>query len=112
MSQLRKLSRLVSHLQHFAATAYSQELGSSNRNLAEQRSPKLSMFLCIDTSNRHEQSLTAFKDDGIVVGPALAHRLLLPLGTVEQVITADEITLMQVPGLGRTKARQIREIIS
>ena len=46
------------------------------------------------------------------VGPALADRLLLHFGTVEQVITADEITLMQVPGLGRTKARRIREIVS
>jgi DNA excision repair protein ERCC-4 len=46
------------------------------------------------------------------VGPALADRLLLHFGTVEQVITADEITLMQVPGLGRTKARRIRGIVS
>jgi DNA excision repair protein ERCC-4 len=46
------------------------------------------------------------------VGPALAHRLLLHFGTVEHVITADEITLMQVRGLGRTKARRIREIVS
>jgi Fanconi anemia group M protein len=46
------------------------------------------------------------------VGPALADRLLLHFGTVEQVMTADEITLMKVPGLGRTKARRIREIVS
>ena len=46
------------------------------------------------------------------VGPALADRLLLHFGTVEHVITADEITLMQVPGLGPTKARRIREIVS
>lgn len=46
------------------------------------------------------------------VGPALAHRLLLHFGTVEHVITADEVTLMQVHGLGRTKARRIREIVS
>jgi ERCC4-type nuclease len=39
-------------------------------------------------------------------------RLLLHFGMVERVITADEITLRQVPGLGRTKARQIREIVS
>ena len=46
------------------------------------------------------------------IGPALADRLLRHFGTVEQVITADEITLMQVAGLGRTKARRIREIVS
>lgn len=46
------------------------------------------------------------------IGPALADRLLLHFGTVEHVITADEITLMQVPGLGRTKARRIREMVS
>ena len=46
------------------------------------------------------------------VGPALADRLLRHFGTVERVITADEITLMQIPGLGRTKARRIREIVS
>jgi DNA excision repair protein ERCC-4 len=46
------------------------------------------------------------------VGPALADRLLRHSGTVEQVITADEITLMQVAGLGHTKARRIREIVS
>jgi DNA excision repair protein ERCC-4 len=46
------------------------------------------------------------------VGPALADRLLLHFGTVEHVITADEIALRQVPGLGRTKARRIREIVS
>ena len=43
---------------------------------------------------------------------SVAHRLLLHFGTVEHVITADEITLMQVPGLGRTKARRIKEIVS
>jgi DNA excision repair protein ERCC-4 len=43
------------------------------------------------------------------VGPALADRLLRHFGTVEQVITADEITLMQVADLGRTKARRIRD---
>jgi hypothetical protein len=37
-------------------------------------------------------------------------RLPRHFGTVERVITADEITLMQVPGLGPTKARRIREI--
>jgi DNA excision repair protein ERCC-4 len=42
------------------------------------------------------------------VDAALADRLLLHFGTVEHVITADEITLRQVPGLGRTKARLVR----
>jgi DNA excision repair protein ERCC-4 len=45
------------------------------------------------------------------VGPALAHRLLLQLGSVEGVVTADEGTLMQVRGLGAKKASRIRELV-
>lgn len=45
------------------------------------------------------------------VGPALAYRLLLQLGSVERVVTADEATLMQVRGLGAKKASRIREIV-
>jgi len=44
------------------------------------------------------------------VGPALAHRLLLQLGSVERVVTADETTLSQVRGLGPKKAARIREL--
>jgi ERCC4-type nuclease len=46
------------------------------------------------------------------VGPALAYRLLLQLGSVERVVTADEATLMQVRGLGAKKASRIRELVS
>jgi DNA excision repair protein ERCC-4 len=45
------------------------------------------------------------------VGPALAQRLLLHLGSVERVVTADEATLMQVRGLGIKKASRIRELV-
>jgi Fanconi anemia group M protein len=45
------------------------------------------------------------------VGPALAHRLLLQLGSVEGVVTADEATLMQVRGMGAKKAFRIRELV-
>jgi len=45
------------------------------------------------------------------VGPALAHRLLLHFGSVERVITADESTLMQIPGIGPKKAARIRELV-
>ena len=45
------------------------------------------------------------------VGPALAHRLLLQLGSVERVVTADEATLSQVRGLGPKKAARIRELV-
>jgi len=45
------------------------------------------------------------------VGPALAYRLLLQLGSVERVMTADEATLMQVRGLGAKKASRIRELV-
>ena len=45
------------------------------------------------------------------VGPALANRLLLQLGSVEGVVTADEATLMQVRGLGIKKASRIRELV-
>lgn len=46
------------------------------------------------------------------VGPALAYRLLLQLGSVERVITADETALMQVRGVGPKKAARIREVVS
>ena len=45
------------------------------------------------------------------VGPALAHRLLLHFGSVERVMTADETTLMQIPGIGPKKAARIRELV-
>jgi ERCC4-type nuclease len=45
------------------------------------------------------------------VGPAMANRLLLQFGSVERVLTADEIMLMQVRGVGRKKAQRIREIV-
>ena len=45
------------------------------------------------------------------VGPALAHWLLLQLGSVERVVTADETTLSQVRGLGPKKAARIRELV-
>ena len=46
------------------------------------------------------------------VGPALAYRLLLHLGSVERVVTADEATLMQVRGLGAKKVSRIRELLT
>jgi len=45
------------------------------------------------------------------VGPALAHRLLLHFGPVERVVTAEETTLMQIPGIGSKKAARIRELV-
>ena len=46
------------------------------------------------------------------VGPALANRLLLQFGTVEQVMTADESMLVQVRGVGAKKAQRIRKLVS
>ena len=46
------------------------------------------------------------------VGPALADRLLLQFGSVERVMTADTSTLVQVRGIGSTKARAIRSLVS
>lgn len=46
------------------------------------------------------------------VGPALANRLLVQFGTVEQVITADESMLVQVRGVGTKKAQRIRKVVS
>jgi DNA excision repair protein ERCC-4 len=45
------------------------------------------------------------------VGPALAHRLLVELGSVERVVTAEEGTLTRVRGLGPKKAARIRELV-
>jgi ERCC4-type nuclease len=45
------------------------------------------------------------------IGPALANRLLLQLGSIERVVRADEPTLMEVRGLGRIKAARIRELV-
>jgi DNA excision repair protein ERCC-4 len=46
------------------------------------------------------------------VGPALANRLLLHFGSVEQVITAQQSVLMQVRGIGAKKAERIRKLVS
>jgi ERCC4-type nuclease len=45
------------------------------------------------------------------VGPALAHRLLAQLGSVEGVITAEAAALTQVHGLGPKKAARIRQLV-
>jgi len=45
------------------------------------------------------------------VGPALATRLLDPLGSVERVVTADIDSLLQVRGVGPKKAARIRELV-
>lgn len=45
------------------------------------------------------------------VGPALAQRLLLQLGSIEGVITADESTLVEVRGVGPKKAARIRALV-
>lgn len=45
------------------------------------------------------------------VGPALAHRLLAQLGSVEGVITAGAAALTQVRGLGPKKAARIRQLV-
>jgi Fanconi anemia group M protein len=45
------------------------------------------------------------------VGPALAHRLLARLGSVEGVITAGAGALTQVRGLGPKKAARIRQLV-
>lgn len=46
------------------------------------------------------------------VGPVLATQLLNRFGTVEKVIAAPEEELMQIPRLGKVKARRIRELVS
>ena len=46
------------------------------------------------------------------VGPALANRLLLQFGSVEQVITADQRMLTKVRGIGQKKAQRIRKLVS
>ncbi|MBU4312722.1 MAG: hypothetical protein KJ706_08400 [Candidatus Omnitrophica bacterium] len=46
------------------------------------------------------------------VGPKLAIQLLDHFGTVEKVITASEKELLQIRGLGKIKAKRIRQIVS
>jgi DNA excision repair protein ERCC-4 len=46
------------------------------------------------------------------VGPALANRLLVHFGSVERVITADPGLLVQVRGIGPSKAQRIRDVVS
>jgi DNA excision repair protein ERCC-4 len=46
------------------------------------------------------------------VGPALANRLLLQFGSVEDVVTATEGMLTQVRGIGPKKAQRIRKLVS
>jgi Fanconi anemia group M protein len=46
------------------------------------------------------------------IGPALAHRLLVELGSVERVVTAEEDALTHVRGIGRRTARRIRELVT
>lgn len=45
------------------------------------------------------------------VGPALAKQLLEHFGSVENVFTADEEELTQVPGIGGEKAKRIRKLV-
>ena len=45
------------------------------------------------------------------VGPALAHRLLAQLGSVEGVVMAGAAALTQVRGLGLKKAARIRQLV-
>jgi Fanconi anemia group M protein len=46
------------------------------------------------------------------IGPALANRLLLHFGSVENVVTATEGLLSHVRGIGPAKARRIRNLVS
>ncbi len=45
------------------------------------------------------------------IGPALAQRLLLQLGSIERIVTAEEATLRLVRGVGARKAARIRELV-
>ena len=45
------------------------------------------------------------------VGPALANQLLRQFGSIERVITAEATALMQIRGIGPTKAARIRELL-
>ncbi|ABE53586.1 nuclease [Shewanella denitrificans OS217] len=46
------------------------------------------------------------------VGPKLASRLLHHFNNVEAVFIASEAALMQVDGIGKQKAKKIREILT
>ena len=45
------------------------------------------------------------------ISATMAERLLLHFGTVERIMTASEEELMEVEGIGKKKARAIREVL-
>ena len=82
--------------------------------LANQVSkPHLHILRRVDRKPKRLASRRLFLLQGLPgVGPALAHRLMAQLGTVEGVITAGAASLSQVRGIGPKKAARIRELVA
>ena len=80
--------------------------------LAQQACRRQSTLRRYDRKPKRLASRKLYMLQGIPgVSPALAERLLLQLGSLERVFTADAGTLIRVRGLGPTKAARIRELL-
>lgn len=83
------------------------------RFLADQASePGQTVLVRYDRKPKRLTTQRLFVLQGLPgIGPELARRLLLELGSVERVMTADAATLQGVRGIGPTKAARIRELL-
>ncbi|MCL1138022.1 ERCC4 domain-containing protein [Shewanella pneumatophori] len=95
------------------------------RSLSQAESAKI-IYFCATQLNRrktgvisHGRKPKRYKNQQLFilqslpkVGPKLAKRLLMHFDSIEAVFTASEAQLSGVEGIGREKARQIRQILA
>ena len=95
------------------------------RSLSQAETAKI-LYFCANQLNRREHELTLTgrkpkrtKNQQLFilqslpeVGLKLANKLLCHFASVEAVVTASEEALMQVDGIGKEKARKIREVLT
>jgi len=82
------------------------------RALAHQAASRGAVLRRYDRKPKRLASRKLYMLQGLPgVGPALAHRLLLQFGSIQQVIGASQAALMQVRGVGSKKAAQIRQLV-
>lgn len=95
------------------------------RSLSQTETAKI-LYFCATQLNRRENELTLTgrkpkrkKNQQLFilqslpeVGPKLASRLLYHFNNVESIFTASEEALMQIDGIGQSKASKIREVLT